>query len=100
MGLVRSRCPHLILADIAIEGPLDAIDVSRVIAAQTGAGIFYLSGHSDLALLERAKITEPFGYLVKPIEYRKLESTAAMALYKEEVQLQLAEDEERFRILY
>jgi PAS domain S-box-containing protein len=90
----------LILSDISIEGPMDGIEVSQIIATHTGAGIIYLSGHADLALLERAKLTEPFGYLVKPVKFRELISTVAMALYKKDVQSRLAGSEEQFRILY
>lgn len=100
MTIADSGWPDLILSDIAIEGPIDGIEASRRIAAKTGAAIVYLSGHADLALLERAKLTEPFGYLVKPVEFRELVSTVAMALYKREAQLRLEEQEEQFRILY
>ncbi|MBM3299455.1 MAG: sigma 54-interacting transcriptional regulator [Deltaproteobacteria bacterium] len=94
IGLALKGIPDLVLADIAIKGEVDGIEVSQIISAQTGAGIVYLSGHSDADLLEKAKITEPFGYLVKPIEFRELISTVAMALYKREAQRRLVESEE------
>jgi DNA-binding NtrC family response regulator len=74
----------LILAGIAIKGPMDGIEVSQITAAQSGAGIIYLSGFSDLPYLERAKLTEPFGHLVKPVELRDLASTIAMQIFYSE----------------
>lgn len=53
----------------------------------------YLTAHSDNALLRQAKITEPYGYLLKPIQNRELHATIEMALYKHELDTKLKENE-------
>ena len=60
--------------------------------------VIYLTASSDRATIERAKVTEPFGYILKPFEDRELESHIEMALYKHQAERQLRESEERFRL--
>ena len=45
----------------------------------------YLTAYSDQETLDRAKVTTPFGYLIKPFAERELHSTIEMALYKQEM---------------
>ena len=49
---------------------------------------------------ERAKVTEPFGYIVKPFEDRELNSVIEVALYKHKMETKLKESEERFKNIY
>src|SRR5947207_10744136 len=85
--------PDLVLMDIVLKGDLDGIETSRRMRDQFNIPVVYLSAYRDDQTLERAKITEPFGYLLKPYEERELHTTIEMALYKHrmERQLQMAE---------
>jgi PAS domain S-box-containing protein len=60
----------------------------------------YITASSDEATLARAKVTQPFGYILKPFDERSLYSTIEMALYKHESEKRLRESEERFRLLF
>ena len=100
LKIAKMVSPDLILADISIEGQMDGIEVSQLIADQSGAGILYLSGHSELVVVERAKNTEPYGYLVKPVEHQELTAAVTMALCRRSVARKLADSEEHFRLLY
>lgn len=72
----------LILMDILLKGELDGIDAAAQIHEKANIPIVYLTAYADDAILERAKITEPFGYMIKPVGNRELHSTIEMALYK------------------
>ena len=98
LRIAKMVSPTFILADISIEGQMDGIEVSQIIADQSGAGILYLSGHSELGIVERAKITEPYGYLVKPVEHQELTAAVSMALCRRSIARKLADSEEHFRI--
>ncbi|MFK7937123.1 MAG: LytR/AlgR family response regulator transcription factor [Saprospiraceae bacterium] len=71
----------LCLLDINIEGHLSGIDVAHIINQQYQIPFVYLTSYSDQNTLERVKITQPFGYLVKPVDEPTLKSTLEIALY-------------------
>lgn len=74
--------PDLVLMDIMLRGAVDGIDAAEKIRALFGIPIIYLTAHADEMTLERAKVTEPFGYIVKPFKERDLFISIAFALYK------------------
>lgn len=74
--------PDLVLMDIHLKGELDGIMVATQIRAQYDIPVIYLTSYSDQNTLERAQISEPFGYLLKPFEERELHISIEMALYK------------------
>ncbi len=92
--------PDLVLSDIVLEGEIDGIEASGRIWEQFRIPTVYLTAYADDENLERAKRTEPLGYLVKPFEEAELRSTIEMALYKHKMESRLRESEERFRLLY
>jgi len=74
--------PDLVMMDIVIEGKVDGIEAADQIRKHFNIPVVYLTAYADEEILERAKITEPFGYMVKPFDERELHSTIEMALYK------------------
>jgi signal transduction histidine kinase len=92
------RCPDLVLMDIRIKGPDDGIVLAAALRERFAAPIVYLTAHADDATLERAKSTEPYGYLIKPVKPAELKSTIEMALYKHRAERRLRE-RERFAAL-
>jgi len=89
--------PDLVLMDIRLDGALDGIEAAEIIGKKQQIPVVYLTAHTDDKTLQRAKLTEPFGYLVKPFSERELKTTLEMALYKSKMERQLKESEERFR---
>jgi len=79
---IQDTNPDLILMDIHIAGTMDGIETAGKIHALHNIPVVYLTAHADEMILERAKITEPYGYIIKPFEERGLQSTIEMALYK------------------
>ncbi|MCK4911068.1 MAG: PAS domain S-box protein [Thermodesulfovibrionales bacterium] len=91
--------PNLVLMDIKLKGEMDGISAAGLIREQSRIPVVYLTGNMDVGLLERAKRTEPFGYLVKPFEEHELMSTIETAMYRHRMELRLLESEQRFRRL-
>jgi CheY-like chemotaxis protein len=78
--LARARHPDLVLMDIRLPGSVDGIQAADIIRRECDLPVIYLTAHSDRPTLERAKVTEPFGCILKPFEERELQSHIEMAL--------------------
>ena len=89
--------PELVLMDITLKGKLDGIQTADTIRSQHALPVVYLTAHSDEPTLERAKITDPFGYVLKPFEEREVVATIEMALYKHATERRLKGSEQRLR---
>jgi CheY-like chemotaxis protein len=74
--------PDLILMDISLQGELDGIQAAEAIHGQLSIPIIFLTAYADQDMLTRAKVSEPFGYLLKPFHPRELYTNIEMALYK------------------
>jgi len=81
--------PDLVLMDIHLAGDMNGIEVAAQIHARFDIPVVYLTAYSDGALLQEAKITEPYGYLVKPVRERELHATIEMALYRHRAEEEL-----------
>lgn len=87
--------PDLILMDIRLKGELDGIAAAQQIKQDYNIPVIYLTAYSDNTTLERAKITEPFGYILKPFEEKSLQTTIEMGLYKSQMQKHLQTTKDR-----
>lgn len=94
--LAAETQPHLILMDIRLQGALDGIATAEQIRQRHLLPVIYLTAHADRATVARARVTEPFGYILKPFEERELRTTIEMALYKHEAERKLRASERRF----
>jgi len=79
---IAENRPDLVLMDIHIAGTMDGIDTAGRVHALYNIPVVFLTAYADRELLERAKKTEPYGYIIKPYDDRGLQSTIEMALYK------------------
>lgn len=93
----EAAIPDLVLMDIVLPGGMDGIETASRIRTRWDVPVIYLTAYSDTRTLQRAKITGPFGYLLKPFKEKDLLATIEMALYKHELERQLKESESRFR---
>jgi diguanylate cyclase (GGDEF)-like protein/PAS domain S-box-containing protein len=83
--------PDLILMDIILRGAMDGVEAAERIREQFDIPVIYLTAHTDENTLERAKLTEPLGYTLKPVEQKELMTVMEMALYKHQMELKLRE---------
>lgn len=74
--------PDLILMDIGLKGSMDGIEAAQELNSRHVVPIVYLTAYTDPETLKRAKLTNPFGYIIKPFEKRDLRTTIEMALHK------------------
>jgi len=96
--LVLENRPDLVLMDIRLEGKLDGIDVAHQIHERLGIPVIFLTAYADEETVRRARVTEPFGYLLKPFEDSQLRTTIEMALYKHAAERKLRESERRYAV--
>jgi len=92
--LAESTSPDLVLLDIVLKGEIDGIVAARRIWERFAIPIVYLTAYADETTLQRAKVTEPFGYILKPFDQRELQTTIEMAFYKARMDRKLREREE------
>jgi CheY-like chemotaxis protein len=91
--------PDLMLMDIRIKGEMDGIEAAEVIRNRFGIPVIFSTAYLDKKRIERAKITMPFGYVLKPIQERDLKVTIEMALYVLKVDLERRKVESLNRML-
>lgn len=83
--------PDLVLMDIVLKGKMDGIEAANQIRSKYDIPVVYITAYSDETILERAKITEPYGYIVKPFKERNLQITIEISLYKHKMEKRLKE---------
>ena len=99
LQFVAHTRPQLILMDIMLKGQMTGIEAAANIRAQYHVPVVYVTANTNAQVLEQAKITEPFGFIVKPFTERELHVNIEMALYKHRMEEQLRQSEERYRRL-
>ncbi|MEA2083146.1 MAG: response regulator [Thermodesulfobacteriota bacterium] len=92
--------PDLALMDIVLEGDIDGVEAAEKIRGGFDVPIIYLTACTDVKTLQRAKITEPYGYILKPFEERELHTSIEMALYKHKMEKKIKESEQKYRTLF
>jgi two-component system response regulator LytT len=84
--------PDLVLMDIMIKGNMTGIEVSEKIKERINIPVIFLTAYADEGTLSRAKITEPYGYILKPFKEIDLHSTIEMAVYKHQKDAELLKE--------
>ena len=84
--------PDAILLDISLQESTDGINLATYIKSKHAIPFIYLTSHSETEILDEAKVTEPYGYIVKPFDAKSLHSTIQMALYKFAEERKLKDD--------
>jgi PAS domain S-box-containing protein len=90
--------PDLVLMDIMLKGDMDGIEAAEEISSRFNIPVIYLTAYADESTLQRAKITEPFGYILKPFEDKELYVNIEIALYKHDMERKLKESQKWFAI--
>lgn len=94
----RELNPDLVLMDIRLAGTMDGVEAAEIIHREFNLPVIYLTAHSDRATLDRAKLTEPFGYMLKPFDDLALETHIEMALYKHQAESKLRQVHEELEL--
>ncbi len=91
--------PDLVLMDVMLKGKMDGIEAAAEIYRLLNIPVVYLTAYADDSTFERAKITAPFGYILKPFEEREVNIAIEVALYKQQMTRKLKESEAYHRAL-
>jgi two-component system cell cycle sensor histidine kinase/response regulator CckA len=97
--LAAETRPDLILMDIQLEGPIDGIEAADQIRVQLDIPVVFITAVINEKSIQRARITAPYGYLVKPFEEKELKAAIEMALYRYQMEQRFKESERRYRQL-
>lgn len=100
LATVKNQQVDLILMDIMIDGDIDGIETAELIHQQMDVPIIYLTAYADERTFERAKLSDPFGYLLKPFQERDLDLTIRTVLSKFSYEKQIKASETRYRSLF
>ncbi|MFA6332549.1 MAG: response regulator [Methanoregula sp.] len=96
---IRDTQPDLILMDIHLAGKMDGIETAELIRRDYAIPVIFLTAYADKELLDRAKVTGPYGYIIKPFDERTLQSAIETAVYKHGMERQLRESEATTRLM-
>ncbi len=79
---VDENKPDLVLMDIMLKGKMTGIECAEIIKKRHNIPVIFLTAYADDNTLEKAKITEPYGYIIKPFKEKELQTTIEMTLFK------------------
>jgi CheY-like chemotaxis protein/GAF domain-containing protein len=90
---------QLVLMDIVLGEGIDGIEAAQHIRSQVNIPVVFVTAYTDEKTLKRAKVTEPFGYIVKPFGDKELRATIEMALYKHQMEKALQGERDKLQAL-
>lgn len=82
LELVRSERPDIVLMDIMLKGDMNGIETAEIIRNELAIPVVFLTAYADESTLAKAKVTEPYGYIIKPFKEIDLHTSIEMAIYK------------------
>jgi len=97
--LVEENRPDLVLMDIMLLGDMDGIQAADIIRTRFGTPVIYLTSYGEESVLQRAKLTEPLTYILKPFRKETLRTVIEVALYKSQMAARLKASEAKYREL-
>ncbi|MBE9210247.1 response regulator [Nostoc sp. LEGE 06077] len=91
--------PELVLMDVILKGEMDGITAASQIREQLDIPVIFLTAYGDSNTVQRAKTTQPFGYVIKPFTPKDLHIAIEMGLLKHELERDLREHRDRLATL-
>ena len=89
----KKHNPDVVLMDIQLKGEIDGIAAADSIREQFDIPVIFITAFADDSTLQRAKVTEAFGYLIKPFNDREMYTNIEVALYKHRMEKRVRESE-------
>jgi PAS domain S-box-containing protein len=97
---IKECTPDLVIMDIMLKGKLDGIQTAEIIHHKYNIPVIYLTAYSDKKTLDRANVTTPYGYIVKPSNEKDLFNAIEMTLYINRMEKKVKKSENKYRLLY
>lgn len=82
LDIIKNEHPDVILMDIMLKGDMNGIDVATIVKSEYKIPVIFLTAYADENILSKAKLAEPYGYIIKPFKEADLQSSIEMAFYK------------------
>ena len=82
ISVAVEKLPDLVLMDIMLKGPMSGIEAAQTIREQLNIPVIFLTAYADESTFTKAKLTEPYGYIIKPFKEIDLHTSIEMAIYK------------------
>ena len=106
LELVEQEPPDLVLMDIVLKGRMDGIEAAALMRSRWAIPVIFITAYPDPKWVERAKLVNPFGYILKPFQDNEIKINIEIALYTSRVDKErrkteerLAQSEEKYRLL-
>ncbi len=97
---VEALKPDLVLMDIHLQGVMDGIEAAAILLERWAIPVILLTAYADGPTIERAKLTHPYAYILKPYDERELKTAISIGLYRASMEHRLRRSEERYRSLF
>ncbi len=97
---VELSLPSLILMDINLKEEMSGIEAAKIISQNHNVPIIYLTANADLATIDQAKVSLPYGYIIKPFTDKELQTNIEIALFKFENDLKIKMESEQFNTFF
>lgn len=91
VALAESEEPDLVLMDIMLKGTMSGIEAAKIIRQKLAIPIIYLTAYADEVTLKKARLAEPFGYIIKPFKEIDLQTSIEMAVFKNRKEIERAQ---------
>lgn len=89
LELAASENPDIVLMDIMIKGDMNGIETAAIVKERHKIPVIFLTAYADESTLSKAKVTEPYGYIIKPFKEIDLHTSIEMALYKHSKEMEV-----------
>jgi PAS domain S-box len=97
LELVEQEPPDLVLMDIVLKGPMDGIAAAALMRSRWGISVIFITAYPDQEWVERAKLVNPFGYILKPFQDDEIKVNIEIALYTSGMDKERRKAEEMLR---
>ncbi|MBL7891937.1 MAG: response regulator [Bacteroidia bacterium] len=92
LKLIDGSQPDIVLMDIMLKGAMSGIEAATLIKEKYDIPVIYLTAYADENTLNKAKITEPHGYIIKPFKEVDLHTAIEVAMYKHSKELEIKKE--------
>lgn len=92
LKLIAESKPDIILMDIMLKGVLTGIETATQIKALYDIPVIYLTAYADENTLDKAKITQPHGYIIKPFNEVDLHTAIEVVMYKHGKEMEIRKE--------
>jgi two-component system response regulator LytT len=97
IALTGEHRPELVLMDIMLKGEMSGIEAAEVIKARYDIPVIFLTAYADESTLGKAKLTEPYGYILKPFKEIDLHTAIEIAIYKHQKEMELRKERDIYQ---